>query len=109
VRVVEMHTIKPLDSQKILESAEETGAIVTAEEANIIGGLGGAVAEVVAEASPVPVVRVGIADRFTETGPYMDLLNRYGLAVNDVVQAAHKAMVLKEKRRVLPQIHTDKH
>ncbi len=97
VRVVEMHTIKPLDSQKILQAAEETGAIVTAEEANILGGLGGAVAEVVAEACPVPVVRVGIADRFTETGPYMDLLNRYGLAVNDVVQAAHKALALKEK------------
>jgi transketolase len=59
--------------------------------------LGGAVAEVVAEACPVPVVRVGIADRFTETGPYMDLLNRYGLAVKDVVQAAHKALVLKKR------------
>ncbi len=97
VRVVEMHTIKPLDDQKILEAAEETGALVTAEEANIIGGLGGAVAEVVAEACPAPVVRVGIADRFTETGPYMDLLDRYGLSVNDVVQAAHKALALKEK------------
>jgi transketolase len=99
VRVVEMHTIKPLDDQKILEAAEETGALVTAEEANFIGGLGGAVAEVVAEACPAPVVRVGIADRFTETGPYMDLLDRYGLSVNDVVQAAHKALALKEKMR----------
>jgi transketolase len=99
VRVVEMHTIKPLDCQKILEAAEETGALVTAEEANILGGLGGAVAEVVAEGCPVPVVRVGIADRFTESGPYMDLLNRYGLSVNDVVQAAHKALALKEKMR----------
>jgi transketolase len=98
VRVVEMHTIKPLDSQKILEAAEETGALVTAEEANILGGLGGAVAEVVSEACPVPVVRVGIADRFTETGPYMALLDRYGLSVNDVVQAGHKALALKKKR-----------
>ena len=98
VRVIEVHTIKPLDSGKILEAAEETGALVTAEEANILGGLGGAVAEVVAEACPVPVVRVGIADRFTESGPYLDLLNRYGLSVKDVVQAAHKALVLKEKR-----------
>ena len=96
-RVLEVHTLKPLDSEKILEAAEETGALVTAEEANIIGGLGGAVAEVVAEACPVPVVRVGIADRFTESGPYLDLLNRYGLSVEDVVQAAHKALTLKEK------------
>jgi transketolase len=97
-RVLEMHTIKPLDSGKILEAAEETGALVTAEEANILGGLGGAVAEVVAEACPVPVVRVGIADRFTESGPYLDLLNRYGLSVENVVQAAHIALTLKEKR-----------
>ncbi len=97
VRVMEMHTIKPLDSEKILAAAEETGALVTAEEANILGGLGGAVAEVLAEACPVPVVRVGIADRFTESGPYMDLLNRYGLSVENVVQAAHRALLLKEK------------
>jgi len=97
VRVMEMHTIKPLDSGKILEAAGETGALVTAEEANILGGLGGAVAEVVAEACPVPVVRVGIANRFTESGPYLDLLNRYGLSVENVVQAAHKALALKEK------------
>jgi transketolase len=97
VRVMEMHTIKPLDSGKIFDAAGETGALVTAEEANILGGLGGAVAEVVAEACPVPVVRVGIADRFTESGPYLDLLNRYGLSVENVVQAAHKALALKEK------------
>jgi transketolase len=97
VRVLEIHTLKPLDSEKIIQAAEESGALVTAEEHNIIGGLGGAVAEVVAEACPVPVVRVGIADRFTESGPYMDLLNRYGLAVDDVVNAAHKALILKEK------------
>ncbi len=98
VRVMEVHTIKPLDSGKILEAAGETGALVTAEEANILGGLGGAVTEVVAEACPVPVLRVGIADRFTESGPYLDLLNRYGLSVENVVQAAHKALALKEKR-----------
>ena len=97
VRVLEVHTLKPLDRVKILEAAEETGALVTAEEHNILGGLGGAVAEVVTEASPVPVVRVGIADRFTESGPYLDLLNRYGLSVEDVVQAGHKALTLKEK------------
>jgi len=96
--VMEVHTIKPLDSGKILEAAQETGALVTAEEANILGGLGGAIAEVVTEACPVPVVRVGIADRFTESGPYLDLLNRYGLSVENVVQAAHKALALKEKR-----------
>ena len=97
VRVVEMHTLKPLESETIIAAAEETGALVTAEEHNVLGGLGGAVAEVVAGTCPAPVVRVGIADRFTESGPYLDLLNRYGLAVDDVVQAAHKALVLKKK------------
>lgn len=94
-RVVEMHTIKPLDGDAILQAARETGALVTAEEHSVIGGLGGAVAEVVAEACPVPVQRVGIADRFAESGPYAALLDRYGMAVRDVVAAAHAALARK--------------
>jgi transketolase len=97
-RVLEIHTIKPLDTDAILACAAETGALVTAEEHNILGGLGGAVAETVCGACPVPVVRVGIADRFTECGPYLELLNRYGLAVSDIIQASYQALVLKDKK-----------
>ena len=67
-RVLDMHTIKPLDQQAVLEAAQETGCIVTVENHNIIGGLGSAVAEVVVENCPVPMKRVGIKDRFGEVG-----------------------------------------
>jgi transketolase len=87
-RVVEMHTVKPLDVAAVVRAAEETGAIVTAEEHSVVGGLGGAVAEVLSEQHPVPLKRVGIADRFAETGPYHALLDRYGMAVADIVAAA---------------------
>ena len=91
-RVLEVHTIKPLDVEAVLQAARETGALVTAEEHSIIGGLGGAVAEAVADACPVPVKRVGINDRFAETGPYRDLLDRYGMSVEDIVGAARQAV-----------------
>ena len=91
-RVLEVHTIKPLDVEAVLQAARETGALVTAEEHSIIGGLGGAVAEVVADACPVPVKRVGINDRFAETGPYAELLDRYGMSIEDIVSAARQAM-----------------
>jgi len=91
-RVLEVHTIKPLDVEAVLGAARETGALVTAEEHSIIGGLGGAVAEAVADACPVPVKRVGINDRFAETGPYPDLLDRYGMSVGDIVGAARQAV-----------------
>ena len=87
-RVLDMHTVKPLDVDAVVAAAQETGAIVTAEEHSIVGGLGGAVCEVVAERCPVPVKRVGLADRFAETGPYAALLDRYGMAVADVLAAA---------------------
>jgi len=90
-RVVEMHTLKPLDEELVIRAAEETGAIVTAEEHNVIGGLGSAVAEALSSCRPVPVMRVGIADRYTETGPYEDLLDRYGMSVADIVAAAKRA------------------
>ena len=80
-------------------AAEETGALVTAEEHSIIGGLGGAVAEVLSERHPVPVKRVGIADRFAETGPYTALLDRYGMAVQDIVAAAAHVVRMKAGAR----------
>jgi transketolase len=94
-RVEEVHTLKPLDEESLVQAAEETGALVTVEEHSIVGGLGGAVAEVVTSACPAPVIRVGIADRFAESGPYHELLDRYGMSVADIVQAAHKAVGLK--------------
>jgi len=96
-RIVDMHTIKPIDRELILRCAAETGALVTVEEHNILGGLGGAVAEVAGEDCPVPVMRVGVADRFAETGPYNDLLDNYGLSMNDIVSAAEKALLRKNR------------
>lgn len=96
VEVIDMHTIKPLDRKAILRAASKTGAIVTAEEHSVIGGLGSAVAEVLGEEAPTPLVRVGVGDRFTETGPYDTLLDNYGMSVDDVASAVRT--VLKRKR-----------
>lgn len=98
-----MHTIKPLDTQGLLQAARETGAIVTAEEHSIIGGLGGAVAEVVSQEHPVPVRRVGIADQFAETGPYDALLDRYGMSISSIIAAAHQ--VVAAKGTLTPECH----
>ena len=92
---MDMHTLKPLDTQAVLSAARSTGAIVTAEEHSILGGLGGAVAETVAGEYPVPVIRVGLPDCFAETGPYNAILNRYGMSVPDIIAAALKAIALK--------------
>jgi transketolase len=92
-RLVEIHTLKPLDSELLLEAAEETGALVTAEEHNIIGGLGSAVAEVIAEGCPVPLERIGIRDRFCPTGRDLDtLMDACGLSVDAVVSAAKRVL-----------------
>jgi len=92
-RVLEIHTVKPIDSDLILKAAEETGAIVSAEEHSIIGGLGGAVAEVLGRGRPTPLEIVGVADVFVRTGPDPDtLMDAYGLAVANVVDAAKRAM-----------------
>ena len=92
-RVLEIHTIKPIDSDLILRAAEETDAIVTAEEHSVIGGLGGAVAEVLSRGRPTPLELVGVADVFARTGPDPDtLMDAYGLAVTDVVNAAKRVM-----------------
>ena len=86
--VVDSHTVKPFDAQTVVKSAKKTGAIVTAEEHNVLGGLGGAVAEAVSEAHPVPIVRVGIQDTFGESGEYLELMVKYGLTSREIAQAA---------------------
>lgn len=96
VRVVDMYSIKPIDKELILRCASETGAIVTAEEHNIFGGLGGAVSEVLAwGGAGVPTEFVGIQDTFTESAPYKELLAKYGVDANGVAAGIEK--VLKRK------------
>jgi transketolase len=90
--VLEVHTLKPLDHEAILAEAGRTRAVVTVEEHNIIGGLGSAVAELLAENLPVPLRRVGIKDRYGETGPYEKLLDLYGMGVQDIVAAAEEVV-----------------
>jgi transketolase len=86
-RVVDMHTTKPIDTELTLDCCQATGAIVTVEDHNIINGLGSAIAEIIVENMPVPIQRVGIKDRFAESGEYQELLNKYGLSVPDIVKA----------------------
>ena len=87
-RVVNMHTIKPLDEELVLDCAKTTGAIVTVEEASVIGGLGSAVAEVVSERCPVPVRRIGVMDRFGKSGNGSELLDEFGLSADHIIQVA---------------------
>ena len=95
-RVVNIHTLKPIDKDIILKAARETGAIVTAEEHSIIGGLGSAVAEVVGEGCPVPVVRLGVNDEFGHSGKVPPLLEMYGLTPANIVAKAEAALALKK-------------
>jgi transketolase len=94
-RVVHIATIKPLDEELIVKAARETGAIVTAEEHSVIGGLGGAVAELLSERHPVPVIRVGIRDRFGTSGKAEELLKYFGLLPADLVDAAREVLARK--------------
>lgn len=94
-RVINMATIKPIDRDIIVKAAAETGAIVTAEEHNIIGGLGSAVAEVVCETKPVPVVRVGVRDTFGKSGPAKELLHVFGLDAAHIAESARQAIAMK--------------
>jgi len=87
-RVVNMHTIKPIDKNLILETAKKTGKIVTAEEHSVIGGLGSAVSEVLSQEYPVKQAMVGIQDSFGESGTPAELLEKYGLTVEHIVEAA---------------------
>ena len=96
-RIINMHTIKPLDKEIVLKAARETGAIVTAEEHSVIGGLGAAVSETVCEECPVPVVKLGVNDTFGHSGPAVKLLDEFGLRAANIAQKAKQAIALKNK------------
>lgn len=95
-RIINIHTIKPLDSEIIIKAAKETGAIVTAEEHSVIGGLGSAVCDVVSENCPVPVIKVGVNDEFGKSGPANDLLDAFGLRAVNIVDAVKRVIALKK-------------
>ncbi len=94
--LINMATIKPVDKDIILDAAKKTGCIVTAEEHSVIGGLGSAVAEVLSETCPVPVIRVGVEDVFGKSGPALELLEIYGLNAKNIAEKAKKAIALKK-------------
>ena len=95
VRVLDMFTIKPVDREAIIKAAKETGAIVTAENHNVIGGLGAAVAQVVCEECPVPMGRIGIQDTFGEVGFTPLLMKRFGLTAEDIAQKVRQTIAKK--------------
>lgn len=95
VKVINIHTIKPIDKEAIIKAARETGVVITAEEHSIIGGLGSAVCEVLSENQPTPVIRVGVKDTFGESGKPAELLKAYGLTADDIVKAVKKGLTLK--------------
>ena len=95
--VINIHTVKPIDKEAIVKVAERSGAIVTAEEHNVIGGLGSAVAEVVSESHPVPVLRVGVEDSYGRSGKVPELLEIYGLTSKNIADKARLAVSLKNK------------
>lgn len=98
-RVVNLHTVKPLDTSLIIKCAQETRAIVTAEEHSVLGGLGSAVAEVLSREYPVPIEMVGIADTFARTGPdHESLLDYYGMSVDDITAAVQRALKRKDRK-----------
>lgn len=95
-RVINMATIKPIDKELVIAAAKETGVLVTVEEHSIIGGLGSAVTETVCEACPVPVVRVGVEDKFGASGPAVEMLKIYGLCAENIVEKTKAALALKK-------------
>ncbi|WP_094550798.1 transketolase family protein [Petroclostridium xylanilyticum] len=95
-RVVNIHTIKPIDKELLVKCAQETGAVVTAEEHNIYGGLGAAVAEVLTKEYPIPMEYVGVQDVFAESGDYEQLLKKYGLSAENIVYKVES--VVKRKK-----------
>jgi transketolase len=97
-RLIDMHTIKPLDSEIIIKAAKETGVIITVEEHNIIGGLGSAVCEVITGEYPVPVLRIGVNDEFGRSGAYEKLMDLYGLTAANIIAKAKLA--LSKKKRI---------
>ncbi|MHB8279603.1 MAG: transketolase family protein [Candidatus Humimicrobiaceae bacterium] len=98
VRVVNISTIKPIDAAMIIKCAKETGAIVTAENHNIYGGLGSAVAEVIVENNPVPMQRIGIKDRLTEAGSNQELLDKFEMSADYIKKALFKVIERKKEQ-----------
>lgn len=96
VNLINMATIKPLDKEAVIAAAKKTGCIVTAEEHNVIGGLGSAVSEAVCEEYPVPVVKLGVEDTFGKSGPAVELLHLFGLDAAHIVEKAKLALSLKK-------------
>lgn len=95
-RVIDMHTIKPLDGELVRKAAEETGCIVTAEEHSVVGGLGGAVCEFVSGVCPVPVLRHGVNDEFGRSGTANAVLEYFGLTAEGIAEKARQALKLKK-------------
>ena len=95
--VVEVHTLKPVDTESITGILEATGCAVTVEDHNIIGGLGSVISEVSVENVPVPIVRLGIKDVFPQSGEANELLDNYGMSSQDIINAVKKSMIKKEK------------
>lgn len=95
LRVIDMHTLKPLDTEILLQAARETGCLVTSEEANVLGGLGSAVAEYLASACPVPVVRHGVEDEFGRSGAAQKVLEAYRLTPEGIAEKVRQALALK--------------
>jgi transketolase len=98
-RILQIHTLKPIDQDIIVKASEETGALVTVEEHNIIGGLGSAVAEVLGSTHPAPLERVGIPDMYAESGDYENLLDKYGMSVDNIVDASKKVLARKNQNK----------
>ncbi len=98
VEVINTHTVKPLDGKTILKSAKKTGAVVTVEEHQIIGGLGSAVAEILGEINPVLMRRIGVQDRWGESGEPEELLKAFGLKSKNIIQAAQEVIRLKKSK-----------
>ena len=94
--VINIHTVKPIDEELIVSAARASGAVVTAEEHNIIGGLGSAVCEVLSEKCPVPVVRVGVKDTYGRSGSVPELLEMYGLTADNIAKSAREAIKAKK-------------
>jgi transketolase len=95
IRVIDCPTLKPLDVAAVLKAAGETGAIVTAENNVVFGGLGSAVAEVLVENIPIPMKRIGVQDTYAESGPYLDLLDKYGLSAPHIAAAVEGVLARK--------------
>ena len=91
-RVINIHTIKPLDEEIVIKAAKECGKVITAEEHNVIGGLGEAVCAVLSEKLPTPVRRVGVQDVFGCSGPAWDLLKKFGLDAATICKTAHEML-----------------